>query len=163
MTKGAFRKNAGIVVFNAAKKVLLCKRINCREALCWQFPQGGIDGDETPLQAAYRELREETGITSVKLAAHLEEPIRYYFPQDVLEKHKKVGHDFLGQDQYWSLFYFTGTDDEINFQTHPKEIEFDAYQWADIVTAPDLVWTPKKEAYKQMAEKFRPIIENWGK
>ncbi len=33
----------------------------------WDFPKGGADGDETPLQAATRELREETGITQCEL------------------------------------------------------------------------------------------------
>ena len=28
----------------------------------WQFPQGGMNTDETPLEAMYRELREETGL-----------------------------------------------------------------------------------------------------
>lgn len=158
-----FRKNAGIVVFNADRKVLLCKRINCDASKCWQFPQGGIDGGETPLQAAYRELKEETGITSVKLAAHLEDPIRYYFPEDVLEKFKKTGRDFLGQDQYWTLFYFTGNDEEINFRTHPEEIEFDGYRWADIEEAPKVVWKPKKEAYRLMVKQFKPVIDDWDK
>lgn len=33
----------------------------------WDFPKGAADGDETPLQAATRELREETGITLCEL------------------------------------------------------------------------------------------------
>lgn len=35
----------------------------------WQMPQGGIDPAEDPMDAALRELREETGIQNVKIVA----------------------------------------------------------------------------------------------
>ena len=43
---GNYRKNAGIIVFNRDRKVLLCERVGNYEN-AWQFPQGGIDGGET--------------------------------------------------------------------------------------------------------------------
>lgn len=45
----------------------------------WQFPQGGIETEETPAEAAYRELYEETGISSVELVYTDVEPTRYEF------------------------------------------------------------------------------------
>ncbi|MCA9388760.1 NUDIX domain-containing protein [Candidatus Berkelbacteria bacterium] len=32
----------------------------------WSFPKGGIEKNETPLQAAQREIREEVGLSNVK-------------------------------------------------------------------------------------------------
>ena len=155
----SYRKNAGIVVFRADKKVLVCKRIGASGTKCWQFPQGGIEPKETPLEAAYRELKEETGLSSVKEVFHLDEPIAYDYPPDVLESMKKKGFDDIGQAQYWTLFYFSGSDNEIDFCTNPKEIEFSDYQWIDIRQAPYLVWEPKKAAYAEMVSKFAPVIE----
>ena len=51
-----FRPNVGIILTNDAGQVLWARRIN-QDA--WQFPQGGINPDETPEDALYRELNEE--------------------------------------------------------------------------------------------------------
>ncbi|MBO5442718.1 MAG: RNA pyrophosphohydrolase [Alphaproteobacteria bacterium] len=155
-----YRPNAGIVVFRKDKKVLVCARAD-RQTNNWQFPQGGIDNGETPAEAAVRELSEETGITSAKLVYTTPSPIRYDFPNHVLKHFEENGRDFYGQDQYWSLFYFDGNDSEINFYTHPEEIEFKAFQWIDIEQAPELIVFFKKEAYAKMVSIFKPIIEKF--
>ena len=59
-----YRKNVGVVVFNAKGLVLLGNRISHRSS--WQFPQGGMDDNEDPLVAAKRELYEEVGIDNAE-------------------------------------------------------------------------------------------------
>ena len=154
-----FRPNAGIVVFRADQKVLMCRRIHPKID-GWQFPQGGIDQDESPQEAAVRELREETSITSVQLVATLDKPLCYEFPEDVKEKFRQKGIFNDGQAQYWSLFYFTGTDQEINLAT--AEPEFDEFSWKDIEEAPNLVWEIKRDVYRQVVKEFAPIIKRRG-
>ena len=61
-----YRPCAGAVVFNKDGNVLLGSRIDTSTD-DWQFPQGGINKNETPAQAAKRELFEEMNISSVKL------------------------------------------------------------------------------------------------
>ena len=61
-----FRENVAIIVSNSEGKVLLCARAD-NPGFEWQFPQGGIDKGESVLEAAYRELSEETGIKEVEL------------------------------------------------------------------------------------------------
>ena len=151
-----FRKNAGVVVFNAQKKVLMCRRVQPKTD-GWQFPQGGIEPGETPLQAAQRELFEETSITSVVAVKTIDYALRYEFPENVKQKFRSQGILSDGQDQYWSLFYFTGHDDEINL--HTAEPEFDEFAWKDIEEAPDLVWVVKKDVYFKMVKEFKPIID----
>jgi putative (di)nucleoside polyphosphate hydrolase len=59
----------------------------------WQFPQGGMNSDETPVEAMYRELREETGL----LPAHVEvlgtTPgwLRYRLPPRAIRAQRQAG------------------------------------------------------------------------
>lgn len=151
-----YRPNAGIVLFRKDGKVLLCERVE-NYTKRWQFPQGGIDEGETPIQAAIRELREETSVVSVEFVADLPQPLRYDFPPAIKNRHPERHND--GQEQYWHLFFFTGDDQEINLQT--AEPEFRSYAWVDIEKAPDEVVEFKQEIYKIVAREFGLIIQQY--
>lgn len=153
-----YRKNAGIIVFNKDKKVLICERIGNWEQ-AWQFPQGGIDEKETAQEAAIRELKEETSIISVKAVVTETTPLMYDFPPEVKANSKRKGRDYDGQAQYWSLFLFLGEDSEINLQT--EEPEFQSWKWIDIEDADKNVVSFKKEVYRQIINKFKPIIQEY--
>lgn len=157
-----YRKNAAIVICNTQGKVLSCQRVENSD-FNWQFPQGGIEVNETPLQAAYRELKEETGLSNVKLIAEYPQPLRYKFSNEVIEKFKKLGRTNIGQEQYWFLFLFSGNDNEIDFKTNPKEIEFKDFAWIDIDDAPDRVVDFKREVYKKVCAFFKPFVEQQKK
>ena len=60
------RIGVGIILLNHKNKVFVGKRIDNPKNF-WQMPQGGINQNENFLQAAKRELEEETGIKSVEL------------------------------------------------------------------------------------------------
>ena len=152
-----YRPNAGIVVFRKKDgKVLLCERIE-NYSKRWQFPQGGIDEGETPLQAAMRELRKETSIVSVRFVKALNKPLIYDFPQEVVKKHPERKN--IGQKQYWHLFLFEGDEREINLKT--REPEFRAFRWIDIEDTPNLVVEFKQKVYETVAQEFgKAIREN---
>ena len=150
-----YRLNAGIVVFNKARKVLLCRRNDVKDS--WQFPQGGIDKGETPKEAAVRELREETSVVSVKFIEALPQPLKYDFPDNIKQRHPERHYD--GQEQYWHLFLFEGNDDEINLKT--EEPEFRSYEWVDIMTAPKKVVDFKKKIYDVVAKEFALSIKKY--
>src|SRR6266850_940042 len=59
LDKEGYRPNVGIVLANQRNEVFWGKRVNQH---AWQFPQGGINSGETPVQAMYRELEEEIGL-----------------------------------------------------------------------------------------------------
>ena len=149
-----YRPNAAIVLFRKDGKVLLCERIE-NYPKRWQFPQGGIDEGETSLEAAVRELREETSIVSAKLISAFPEPLRYDFPPEVMKRYPERHND--GQEQHWYLFLFTGDDSEINLKT--EEPEFRSYQWVDIEEAPKHVVEFKKEIYEKVTAVFKQIID----
>ncbi len=53
------RLSCGVVIVNDAAELLLCHVTGHDH---WDLPKGGITAGETPLQAALRETREETGL-----------------------------------------------------------------------------------------------------
>lgn len=157
-----YRPNACAVVFNHMGKVLLCKRRYGVDQFSWQFPQGGIEPGESPAEAARRELAEETSVVSAVEVLSLPDPFCYDFPKDVIEKFiQQRGFSYDGQKQYWSLFYFTGEDTEINLNT--AEPEFIAWEWADIKTAADRVWPVKREMYAEATAILAPKIASYLK
>jgi len=75
-----YRPNVGVVLFNADGQVWYGRRHATPGPHNWQFPQGGVDEGEDLLAAALRELREETGVTSVEFLARTDDWILYDFP-----------------------------------------------------------------------------------
>ena len=69
--RNGYRSNVGIILLNKKNEVFWGKRIKQNS---WQFPQGGINPGESPKQAMYRELTEETAfipVMSRSLGAHV--------------------------------------------------------------------------------------------
>ena len=155
-----YRPNAGIIVFRRDGKVLLCERIE-NFPKRWQFPQGGLESGETPLQAAIRELKEDTSITSVKFISAYPEPLFYEFPQEIKQSFARNNILTDGQKQYWHLFLFEGQENEINLQT--QEPEFRAYKWINIEETTNMVVEFKKQIYEIIVPAFRQIIETYLK
>lgn len=75
--------SAGVIVFirdrGVCEFLLLLSRLTKRPL--WEFPKGGVDEGETVLQAAMRELREETGLSAedVRLLPEFKEREDYRF------------------------------------------------------------------------------------
>lgn len=155
-----FRLCAGCVVFNKKGLLLLCNRVDSSTD-AWQFPQGGIEKEEKPVEAAQRELFEETGITSVNLVHVDEKPLRYEFTDDIKQSFQKRGIFVDGQDIYFALFFFTGSESEINLQI--AKPEFKAYTWNTFDFAINNVISFKKDVYSSIANRFTPLIKEYLK
>lgn len=61
VAKIAKRRSAGGILFDKDKNIVLVQE---RDG-SWSFPKGGIEDGESPMSAAVREIREETGIRSL--------------------------------------------------------------------------------------------------
>jgi putative (di)nucleoside polyphosphate hydrolase len=124
----------------------------------WQFPQGGIDVGEGDFDAALRELREETGVSSVRLLGRTRDWLGYEFPPE--HQGSKIGKGWRGQKQLWFAFAFEGDDAEIDLKAHGEdESEFDAWRWADLDEALAGVVEFKRDVYRQVIAAFAPLAE----
>ena len=149
------RKGVGILVLNKKNKVFVAKRIDNPKNY-WQMPQGGIDKGESYLDAAYRELKEETSIQSVSLIKEIEDYITYDLPDHLLGIIWRG--KFKGQKQKWFIMRFYGKDSEININT--KKAEFLDWKWVDINEITKLVVDFKLHVYKKLTKEVEKIISN---
>jgi len=147
------RTGVGIVLLNYENKVFVGKRIDNPKSF-WQMPQGGVDYNEDYLNAAKRELEEETSITSVEIIKELDGWLKYDLPEELVGKVWKG--KYSGQKQKWFIMKFLGNDSEININT--PNPEFLDWKWVEIDKITDLVVDFKLNIYKEIKKKTKEII-----
>jgi putative (di)nucleoside polyphosphate hydrolase len=160
MQAGNYRPCVGIMLLNRDGLVFVGRRRNkkvqehLRQAHEWQMPQGGIDAGEDPLQAALRELREETNVLSTTLLAESPEWYTYDLPDAVSKKSWKGR--FQGQRQKWFALRFEGDEREIDIETPAggQKPEFDAWRWEQINRLVELIIPFKRPVYEKVVESF---------
>lgn len=145
------RPNVGVVLFHPDGRVWLGQRHKQPPPWNWQFPQGGVDDGENLLDAARRELAEETGVTSAEYLGRTEGWLIYDFPADFASSKKARG--FKGQKQVWFAFRFTGQEFEIDLEAD-AHVEFDAWKWGALDETPELIVPFKRAVYEQVVRAF---------
>ncbi len=155
-----YRPCVGIMLFNRVGLVFVGRRRSkgivesLRQGYDWQMPQGGIDSGEAPYQAALRELREETNISSTTLLGEAPEWYSYDLPQEAIRKSWRGR--FQGQRQKWFALRFEGEESEIDIETPAggERPEFDAWRWEEIDRLADLIVPFKRPVYEKVIEAF---------
>lgn len=147
-----YRPNVGIVIMNTEGRVFWARRVH-RDG--WQFPQGGMNTDETPLEAMYRELREETGLLPqhVEVLATTPGWLRYRLPPRAIRRHDRLV--CIGQKQVWFLLQLTGAESEVRLDLTEKP-EFDHWRWVDFWYPLDHVVTFKRGVYSRALRHLAP-------
>ena len=151
MTDHGYRPAVGVMLINGERKVWVGQRLDSTlEA--WQMPQGGLDPGESPLEGAYRELEEETGIRRdlVDLVEQAKDELTYDLPEDLIGKVWK--EPWRGQRQTWFLMRFLGQDSDVKIAT--ADPEFRAWKWAEPRELPALIVPFKKKLYEDLIEAF---------
>ena len=150
-----YRNGVGVVLLNKENKVFVAKRIDNPNNF-WQMPQGGKDKNENNLDAALRELSEETSIKNVSILKEIDGTITYNLPKNLLGIIWKG--KFKGQIQKWFIMKFNGKDDEINLKT--KNPEFIEWKWIEIEKITDNVVDFKKEVYIKLKDEVKKFMIN---
>ena len=159
-----YRPCVGITILNAEGLVFVGRRrgfspehVDAHHA--WQMPQGGIDAGEKPLDAAIRELYEETNITSATLLAEASDWFAYDLPMDVATQSWKG--KYRGQTQKWFAFRFTGPEQEINIHAPAggrHKPEFEDWKWVPMTALVDLIIPFKRPVYEKVVAEFSRLV-----
>ncbi|MEZ7956133.1 MAG: NUDIX domain-containing protein [Rubritalea sp.] len=142
-----FRPNVAAIILNKKGEILVCERKNDRGA--WQFPQGGVDGEESRLEALEREIMEEVGIPSEDYKTTEYRDGYFYFYPAHIRSNKK----WDGQEQTYFLCRLKkkakGPDLGKN---NPEFRDFDWVMPEDF----DAGWLPgfKLEVYREVMRDF---------
>ena len=154
-----YRPCAGMMVLNRAGLVFVGRRSSGPEHIdathVWQMPQGGIDENEDPYQAALRELYEETNIRSVDKLGEIGAWLTYDIPPELAGA--AWSGKYRGQKQKWFALRFTGQDSEIDI-AHPAngahEPEFIEWRWEKLERLAALVVPFKQQTYERVVKEF---------
>lgn len=156
-----YRPCAGIVLVNRAGLVFAGRRagLAADDPTPWQMPQGGIDTGETPLEAALRELYEETSVRSASLIAEARDWFSYDVPDSLASG--RFRKKWRGQTQKWFALLFTGDEGEIVIDrpgggAYPSE--FDAWTWMSLAELPALVVPFKRPIYEHLVAEFSSVV-----
>lgn len=138
----ATEKSAGFILiadnFHASPSSVLLLHYNSGH---WDFPKGNIEINETEIQAATRELREETGIETFKLIPGFRNTLNYKYTRKSILILKQV-----------TLFLASTNVDRVMI-SH----EHVGYQWAEINSAVDQLTYSNAKAALTSAINFLKI------
>lgn len=147
-----YRPNVCLLILNSENKIFLGLRDGTTDH--WQFPQGGVDKDETFEIAALREFSEELGVDP-KLGKFLQflNTIHTY---DFDTSRQYGGETYAGQTQKYALIRFLGVDDDIKL-LDTKEPEFSEFKWVSIDTVLSLAHPIRREGYTKAIQELRGL------
>ncbi len=153
-----YRANVGIILNNQDGKLLWARRIG-QEA--WQFPQGGIQPNETLEDAMFRELREEVGLEPrhVAILGRTNDWLRYRLPKGLIRHQSKPL--CIGQKQIWFLLELQGEESDVRLDASDQP-EFDHWRWVDYWAPLEEIVQFKRNVYKHALAELEPLAVSRG-
>ena len=145
-----YRRCVGMMILNASNEILVGRRLDHPSGY-WQMPQGGIDQNENPQEAVWREMMEEIGTNKADIFKISTQWINYDIPQETLDK-LPWGKKWIGQTQKWFIFKFTGQKTDIN--VHTKNPEFSEWKWISHKELSENAVPFKRKVYKTILNEF---------
>ncbi|MXP67743.1 RNA pyrophosphohydrolase [Pantoea sp. Aalb] len=155
-----YRLNVGIVICNQDRQVLWARRFAQNS---WQFPQGGINLNETVEQAMYRELFEEIGLhrKDVQILASTHKWLCYKLPHRLVRWETQPV--CIGQKQKWFLLQLICSDVDINLKDNNRNTpEFDRWRWVSFWYPVRQVVSFKRDVYRLVMKEFSKVVMQIG-
>ena len=149
-----YRRCVGMMILNDKNEILVGKRMD-HPSGHWQMPQGGIDENEDPEQAVWREMKEEIGTNKARMIKQSKQWINYKIPSETLAT-LPWGNKFIGQTQKWFVFRFNGNDDEINVGT--ENPEFSEWKWSNHNLLVENIVPFKRNTYMKILKEFSNLF-----
>ncbi|MDR0632242.1 MAG: RNA pyrophosphohydrolase [Holosporaceae bacterium] len=147
----SYRKCVAVLLLKDSK-IFVGRRIDMENA--WQLPQGGVEKNENHLEAAKRELFEETNVSTVEFLS-VSSSYRYDFPphvqQAILRRRNRLR--YAGQEITFFAFRFIGEEKEINICKENRE--FVEWKWMSTEELLQKIVYFKKPSYRQALAKFK--------
>ncbi|MBC9129749.1 RNA pyrophosphohydrolase [Frischella sp. Ac48] len=149
-----YRPNVGIIICNRQGQVLWARRFGQNS---WQFPQGGINNNETPEQAMFRELNEEVGLLpkDVKILSVTNGWLRYKLPKRMIRWENEP--ICIGQKQKWFLLELVSDVSAINLAATQMP-EFDDWCWVSYWYPVRQVISFKRDVYRKAMKEFSSSV-----
>ena len=150
MSSKKYRPNVAAIILSSKYPlecdIFIANRNDIVDA--WQFPQGGIDENESPKEALFRELEEEIGTNEIEIIAQYPEWVSYDFPKNIAQRM----YPYDGQTQKYFLVRLK-SDESINIKT--EEPEFNAYKFVPYRDIFKFITYFKRPVYKKVLEYFK--------
>lgn len=153
--RAGYRLNVGILLVNHTGHVFWGKRFG-HDA--WQFPQGGLAAGEEPLEAMFRELREEVGLEpeDVEILGSTKRWLKYRLPKQYLRF--GTAPLVIGQKQKWYLLRLVSPDQKIRLDLSDSP-EFDSWRWVNYEEPPGQVIFFKRQVYTQAMKELEQLLK----
>jgi 8-oxo-dGTP pyrophosphatase MutT (NUDIX family) len=136
--------SVGAVIYKRGKKIeylLLHKNASEHYKELWDFPRGNIEGKESQIKTAQREIEEETGLTKIGFDETFKESIRFFY--------KKEGETIFKE----AIYYLAELLEEQDIKLSMEHI---GYRWVSYETAMKLL---THENTKQLLEKADKAVK----
>ncbi|HEX8118377.1 MAG TPA: NUDIX domain-containing protein, partial [Pyrinomonadaceae bacterium] len=124
-------ESAGGVVLNAEGLVLLVSQ----QGTSWSLPKGHVEAGESPLEAARREIREETGVTRLE----------YVRPLGSYTRHRLGADGGEDRSELKTIHLFLFTTDETRLA--PEDPDNPEARWVERGRVADLLTHAKDKEF----------------
>lgn len=149
----SYRPIAVILIENKLRQVLLVQ--SAKNPDWWGLPQGGVNRGESLVNAAVRELQEETGIDIESIGYVLDCGVNQI---DIPDWEHRDGFQ-KGKRYYY--FHFGGCDPEADIKLQPEELS--AYKWMHPTQAIEQLSTVNEEKRNAIIEAMQNVYLIAGK
>jgi 8-oxo-dGTP pyrophosphatase MutT (NUDIX family) len=130
-------RSSGFIVFRQEYEKRLYLLLHY-EAGHWDFVKGNVEDGEDEVETAKRELREEAGITDIKIVDKFREKIGYFYKRDGVLIRKEV-------------IFFAGITNESEVKLSFEHI---GYMWADYDEAMKVLTYKSAKNVLALAEEY---------